>query len=176
MQTVVLVEGASDQCAIETLATRLGLDLAATSVDVVSMGGATNIGHFVRRFHSDVRLLGLYDVGEAPFFRRALGSDDLGARGFFLCDEDLEDELIRALGTERVQQVIAAQGEIGSFRTLQKQPAHRGEPIEAQLHRFMGTTSGRKLHYARALVEALDLTRVPRPLAQLLARVGPCAE
>jgi len=172
MRTVVLVEGASDQCAVETLAARLGRDLSAEGIEVIAMGGATNIGHFVRRLGDDVELAGLYDVGEEAVFRRSLGSD-LEARGFFVCVADLEDELIRAVGTERVEQVIAAQGEIGSFRTLQKQPAHRGEAVEAQLRRFMGTTSGRKLHYARVLVDALDLRRVPRPLDLLLARLGP---
>ena len=77
--------------------------------------------------------------------------------GFFVCVADLEDELIRALGTDAVEEVIAAEGEIGSFRTLQKQPAHGASPSRPQLRRFMGTTSGRKLHYARVLVEALDL-------------------
>jgi hypothetical protein len=35
----------------------------------------------------------------------------------------------------------------------------------------MGTRGGRKVRYARLLVDALDLTRVPRPLDLLLARV-----
>jgi hypothetical protein len=35
----------------------------------------------------------------------------------------------------------------------------------------MGSADRRKIRYARLLVEALDLTRVPPPLGQLLARV-----
>jgi hypothetical protein len=35
----------------------------------------------------------------------------------------------------------------------------------------MGTRSGRKARYARALVEALDLDRTPAPLAGVLAHV-----
>ena len=69
---------------------------------------------------------------------------------------DLEDELIRSLGVASVEQVIEGQGELGSLRTLQKQPAHRGEPATEQLRRFMGTRSGRKSLYARLLTEALD--------------------
>ncbi|HTN80067.1 MAG TPA: TOPRIM nucleotidyl transferase/hydrolase domain-containing protein [Acidimicrobiales bacterium] len=171
MSTVVLVEGASDKCAVETLARRSDRDLRDEGVEVLSMGGATNIGHFVRRFEPVADLAGLYDAGEEAFFRRALG-DDLAARGFFVCVVDLEDELIRALGADRVERVIAAQGEIDSFRRFQKQPAHRGEQVEAQLRRFMGTTSGRKLHYARVLVEALELEEAPTPLVRLLARVA----
>src|SRR5437762_3176676 len=72
-----------------------------------------------------------------------------------------------------VEAVVAAQGELRSFRVLQRQPAQRGVPIEAQLRRFMGTHSGRKIQYGRLLVEALDLARVPRPLDLVLARVGP---
>jgi Overcoming lysogenization defect protein-like, TOPRIM domain len=181
MPTVVLVEGTSDQCALVTLASRLGCDLDAAHVSVVSMDGATNIGHFLRRHPLEVNLAGLYDVGEERLVRRALEragratdgtSEGLEALGFYRCVADLEDELIRALGTDTVEQVVAAQGEMGSFRTFQKQPAKRTVPIEAQLRRFLGTTSGRKLHYARVLVEALDLRRVPPPLDRLLVRVA----
>jgi hypothetical protein len=176
MRTVVLVEGASDQCAVETLARRLGRDLAQEGIEVVPMGGATNIGHFVRRLGPDLRLAGLYDAGEAGVFSRALGTDDLESLGFFVCDKDLEDELIRALGPDGVERVIAAQGQLGKLRTLQNQPAHRGEAIAVTLRRFMGTTSGRKLQYAGALVEALALDRVPRPLDRLLDRIAPGPE
>ena len=172
MKTVVLVEGESDKCAVETLAARLGRDLAGDGVEVLAMGGATNIGHFVRGSGSEVQPLGLYDAGEQRIFQRALGEDDLERIGFFECNADLEDELIRALGFEKVEEVIASEGELTSFRKMQQQPAHRGSPVERQLRRFMGTHSGRKLQYARALVEALDLDDVPRPLAQLLAGVA----
>jgi hypothetical protein len=35
----------------------------------------------------------------------------------------------------------------------------------------MGTKGGRKAQYARALVDALDLSQVPRPLDGLLAHL-----
>jgi hypothetical protein len=91
--------------------------------------------------------------------------------GFFVCVVDLEDELIRALGVAVVERIVADEGELRSFRTLQKQPAQQGRSVAAQLRRFMGTRSGRKLRYAGLLVDALDLDRVPRPLARLLAHV-----
>lgn len=40
LRAAVLVEGASDQAAVEALATRRGRDLAAEDVAVVAMGGA----------------------------------------------------------------------------------------------------------------------------------------
>ena len=58
-----------------------------------------------------------------------------------------------------------------SLRILQRQPAQRGRTAEEQLHRFLGTRSGRKSIYARLLVEALDLDAVPAPLDAVLRQV-----
>jgi Overcoming lysogenization defect protein-like, TOPRIM domain len=207
--TVVLVEGMSDQAAVQTLAARSGRDLPAEGVFVVPMGGATNIAHFLGLFGPcgfGVRLAGLCDQAEEHDFRRGLeragladgrvdqaGEHDFGrgrqragladgtgtpagdpaaglARlGFFVCVADLEDEFIRALGAGRVERLIAAEGESGPFGTFVKQPAHRDEPREQQLHRFLGTRSGRKIRYGHLLAAAVDLALVPGPLAGLLA-------
>jgi hypothetical protein len=91
--------------------------------------------------------------------------------GFYVCDADLEDELIRALGAAAVERVIDAQGELASFRSLQRQPAWRGRTTEEQLRRFFGTHKGRKVQSAPLLVDALDLDHVPRPLDGVLAHV-----
>ena len=184
---VLVVEGASDQLALETLAERRGLDLRAAGVSIAAMGGATNIRSFVERLGPHglrLRLAGLCDAGEVADFRRALEGGGLGAHldregmealGFYACDVDLEDELIRALGVDAVLQVVEAHGELGSFRTLQKQVAQLGRPVESQLRRFLGSKSGRKLRYARLLVEALDLTKVPRPLDGVLSYASAAA-
>ncbi len=89
-------------------------------------------------------------------------------RGFFCCDLDLEDELIRALGAPAVREVIAGQGDEQPFRTLQHQPQWRDRPVESQLRRFMGSGARRKIRYGRLLVDALDPDRVPRPLDAVL--------
>ena len=182
-RTVVLVEGVSDQFALEALAARRGRDLAAEGIAVMPTGGATTIGRFLAQLGPQgrgLRLAGLYDAAEEAGVRRRLERAGLGnltrvdmeALGFFVCVVDLEDELIRALGATAVEQVLDADGELGSFRIFQQQPAHRGESPTAQLHRFMGTRSGRKIRYGRLLVEALDLTQVPRPLDRLLAHLS----
>jgi hypothetical protein len=93
------------------------------------------------------------------------------ALGFYVCDADLEDELIRALGADAVQEVVEAQGDLGAFRTLQKQRPWQGRRPEEQLRRFMGSGGSRKLRYGRLLVDALDLTQVPHPLDGVLAHV-----
>jgi hypothetical protein len=178
--TVVLVEGISDQRAVEALAARHGRDLAAEGVAVVPIGGAQAIGAYVERHGPNgrgLRLAGLCDLGEERHFRRALERAGLGADltrdemerlGFYVCVANLEDELVRALGADAVEDIVTANGELRSFRTYQKQPAHRDRPRDEQLWGFMWN---RKIRYATLLVDALDLARVPRPLAGLLASV-----
>jgi hypothetical protein len=182
-QTVVLVEGISDQVALQALAERRGRDLATQGIAVVPMGGARNLRHFLELFGPrglNLGLAGLCDAREEGDFRRGLeragiGSNlrraDMEALGFYVCVADLEDELIRCLGAACVEQVVEAQGELGSFRTFQQQPAWQGRSSQEQLRRFLGTHSGRKIRYARLLVDALELTSVPRPLDRVLAHI-----
>jgi Overcoming lysogenization defect protein-like, TOPRIM domain len=170
LRGVVLVEGASDRRAVETLARRRGRDLHAEGVAVVPMGGYGNLPRLLGKYR-DLRLAGLYDVGEERHFLRALGCDDRGDLervGFYACLRDLEDQLTRAVGPDGMLRVLTEQGELRAFRTYQKQPAHRVRPLEEQLHGFMWN---RKQRYALLLVEALDLVRVPRPLDRVLAHV-----
>lgn len=179
---MVLVEGDSDRTALLSLARRRGTDLQG--IGIVAMGGATNLFTHLARFdlaRSDLTLAGLCDVAEEPIFRRQLRRSgvDVGTTresfetvGFFVCVTDLEDELIRALGEDRVIEVIESQGELGSLRRLQAQPAQRDRTVTQHLHRFIGARSGRKARYGALLVEALDLDRVPRPLDAVLAHVA----
>jgi len=183
LSAVVLVEGTSDKVALEALAERRGRNLEAEGISIVPIGGAQAISAFLALFGPeglDVRLAGLCDAREEGDFRRGLeragfGSNrmraDMESLGFYVCVADLEDELIRSLGPASVEHVIDAQHELGSFRTLQRQPAQQGRTIEEQLRRFMGTKARRKIQYARLLVDALDLTRVPRPLDGVLAHI-----
>ena len=180
MSAVILVEGTSDQRAVEALAARRGRDLAAEGVSVVPIGGAHAIGRALERFGPaglDLKLAGLCDAGEESAFARALeragmgtnlSRSDLEELGFFVCDTDLEHELVRALGVDAVLRIVEEQGELSAFRTFQKQLAKRELDLEEQLWRFMWN---RKIRYAPLLVGALDLERVPRPLDGVLAHV-----
>lgn len=171
----ILVEGRSDAAAVRAAAAVLGHDLAEVGIDVVPIGGAMAIRHALAAYGPEgegLRLSGLVDFGEVRHACRVLfgGLDTepykgaLAGAGFFVCDRDLEDELIRALGVGRVQQVLAVHGDRDRFRTFQRQPAHRHEDTPDQLHRFLGTTAGRKIAYGAHLVEALTPDRVPAPL------------
>lgn len=181
---LVLVEGISDQIAVETAAAARGRDLAAEQVVVVPIGGAHAIGRFLVSLGplgGRVRLAGLCDLPEQEIFRRGLAAAKLGtprdraemeALGFHVCVEDLEDELIRAVGTARAEALFESQGDLGSFRSLQSQPAWRGKDVHAQMRRFLGSGATRKSRYARLLVEAaIGRDALPRPLDALLTAV-----
>lgn len=157
---VLLVEGVSDRIALETLAALRGDDLESAGVAIVSIGGAHAVGRYVDRLDG-ARLIGLCDVGEEAVFRAALDR-------YHVCVVDLEDELIRAHGAAGVEALLERHGDLVPFRTFQKQPAWRAQPVEAQLRRFMGSADRRKLRYARVLVGALESAAVPRPLAAAL--------
>jgi hypothetical protein len=163
---VILVEGISDKVAVETLARRYGRDLAAEGTSVVAIGGAHSIRRFLDGLGPDATVVGLCDAGEREEFRQALGANH------YVCDADLEDELIRALGVDAVEEVVEAQGDLRAFRTLQKQAAWQGRPTHDQLRRFMGSGGRRKIRYAQLLVDALDVSQVPRPLDAVLAHAG----
>jgi hypothetical protein len=183
VSAVVLVEGISDRVALEALAERHGRDLQGEGISVEPIGGAQAIGRFLLELGPQGRnltLAGLCDAGEERDFRRGLELAGIGSPatrpemeglGFYVCVADLEDELIRALGAAAVEEVVQAQGDLRSFRTMQKQPAWEGRPHEEQLRRFMGSGGRRKIRYARLLVDALDLAQMPRPLECVLAHV-----
>ena len=169
---VVLVEGISDRIAVEAAARLLGRDLVAEGVEVVPIGGAQAIRGALES-HRGERLAGLCDAGEERHFRRALGVADrpeMERRGFFVCVETLEDELIRALGVSRVVRVLAAQGDLVTFRNFQNQPAWRGRGTESQLLRWMHN-GDRHQRYPPLLIWALEPEDVPRPLAGVLEHV-----
>ncbi len=167
-RALVLVEGLSDRIALETLAARRGRDLAAEGVAVVAIGGAQAIERALRGV-TGVRVAGLYDVAEEPAVLRGLERAGFEADGFFACNPDLEGELVRALGTERMLELVEERGQLGAFTTYRKQPAQRAKPLEAQLH---GWLHNWKIRYAAPLVDALDLGRVPQPLDGVLDAIS----
>jgi len=181
-RTVVLVEGTSDQLALAALAKRRDRDLDAEGISVVAMGGAQAIGAFLSVLGPrglGVELAGLCDAAEEGHFRRALEQAGFGSNltrsrmeslGFYVCVADLEDELIRAIGADVVLEVIRTRGELGTFRTLSKQPEWRERSVEERLRRFLGN-SYRKTEYAPLLVAALAPSAVPRPLDGVLSHI-----
>lgn len=181
---VVLVEGITDQIALETAALGRGRDLDAERVVILPIGGAHAIGRTLTRLGPQAtrtRLAGLCDLREEEIFRRGLVAAQVGSPGtridmerlgFYVCVRDLEEELIRSVGTAGVEALFDFEDDLRSFRSLQSQPAWRGRELEAQLYRFVRSSSVRNLRYARLLVEAaVGQDSLPRPLDALLAAI-----
>jgi hypothetical protein len=174
VRAAVLLEGPSDAAAVSALAASRGRDLAAEGVCVLPMGGAMSVGRFARLLGPPglgLRLTGLCDEAERPYYARGLERVGAAQQGIFVCAADLEDELIRALGVTRVEELVRAEGELRALRTFLSQPAQRGRTAQQQLRRFLGTKKGRKIRYGHVLVEALEPDRVPAPLDALLTSI-----
>lgn len=181
---VILVEGWSDQAAVQTWARSCAMNLHDNGIVVLPVGGITNMGKFVSALNAPgvgVRVAGLYDVSEEFQTLRCLERAGLGTTltraaaeqvGFFGCVDDLEDELIRALGAAAVEDLLQSQDELRSFRRFQQQPAQLGRDTHSQLKRFMGTRAGRKIRYGSLLVAALPPHRVPVPLRRVLSHAA----
>jgi hypothetical protein len=73
-RALAIVEGVSDQVAIETLAERRGIELREAGVCVVALGGAHGIARFLEQLPrgDDVVLAAMCDAREAAVFRKAL--------------------------------------------------------------------------------------------------------
>jgi hypothetical protein len=155
---LIAVEGTSDRLVLERLAARLGRDLVSDAISIVAIGGAHAIRRFVQELGSDVHVRGLCDENEAWLFRRVL--DEV-----HVCSPDLEGELIRSLGVDRVLEIVDAE----AFAKMRRQPHHRETPVEAALHRWLRSSSARFHRYLPLLVDAVELDRVPQPLAAVLA-------
>ncbi|MGW8374931.1 TOPRIM nucleotidyl transferase/hydrolase domain-containing protein [Streptomyces sp. ODS28] len=172
VRTAVLLEGLSDAAAVDALAERRGRDLAAEGVCVLPMGGAMGVGRFAGLLGPPglgLRLAGLCDEAERGYYVRGWERALLAPpHDFFVCSADLEEELIRALGTDRVRALLREHGDERALRIFLRQPAQQGRGAERQMRRFLGTKKGRKIRYGRLLVEALDPDRVPAPLDGLL--------
>lgn len=130
VRTAVLLEGLSDLAAVEALAARRGRDLDAEGVCVVPMGGAMSVGRYAGLLGPPglgLRLAGLCDEGELGFYERGLERARVPYWGFYVCVTDLEDELIRALGPARVEEIIRAEGDFRAWRTFLCQPAQHSQ-------------------------------------------------
>ncbi len=167
---MILVEGVSDQIAVETLAKRSGRDPTAERVAVVPIGGAGAIRRVLAEHASvTLRLAALCDADEEALVRRGIDASGLDV-SVCVCVADLEAELIRAVGVDHAVAVVDSEGDLRAFTTLQKQAAWRSQPVDAQLRRFIGAGARRKLRYARLLTDAaVDVGRTPRPLTDVLA-------
>lgn len=185
MPVTIFTEGDSDAAALEALAVRLGVDLASLDIGVLAIGGAASYRFVIPdACEQRVSFCGLYDRPELDDLAAGFGyagieahtEEDLRLEGFHACHDDLEEELIRALGVAAVEQVIVAEDDGPALEALVRQPAWRDQPRKAALRRFFGSQSGRKERYARLLVDAIPLDSIPTPLSAVIQHAVEAAQ
>ena len=110
----------------------------------------------------------LYDAGEERAVARsleraglgtALGRGEMERLGFFACDEDLEAELIRALGVRAVEEVVAGQGELRVLFTC----FSASPPSAMSLSNASCAASSGRTAAARSATAACSSRRSTRP-------------
>lgn len=161
----LLVEGESDALALTVLGARLGVN-----VHPVVMHGITNLRAHLAHLADDPgrTALLLHDRRETAYVERVLAQTGAEVTTA-VCDADLEDELLRAVGVRGMLAVVDAQGERAAYERMAQQPAQRDRTDHERLHRWLGARSGHKRTYAGLLAGAVPLDTAPAPLLDLLA-------
>jgi hypothetical protein len=181
-RAVVLVEGQSDKFALEAVAAKKKRNLDADGVTIVAMRGAGGIGTFLSLLGPNgliLKLAGLCDAKEETKWSKALELHGMGAKldraamsgiGFEVCDGDLEEVLIAAVGEKGTLAIIDAQGDKAEFETFMQQPTQKAKPLPQQLHDFLHSR-GRNITYAPLLVDAIDGAKLPAVLERVIDAV-----
>lgn len=179
---VIIVEGISDALALRAFSRRLGRSLDAEGVTLLSADGGGGLDAYLKLLGPaglGLDVAGLCDADQEAQWGKWLEDAGLGqsldragmeALGFFVCDQDLEDELIRAVGLTGVEHLVAAEGEDQALQTFAQQPQQAAKPRQDVIRAFF-RKQGRKARYAPLLVDAVPAGQEPRPLTELLARV-----
>jgi putative ATP-dependent endonuclease of the OLD family len=176
--TVILVEGFSDFLATRVLAATLGVELDAAGVSLISLDGADVFVHYLRLFGPgglDLDLRGLCDADHEEEWQSRLTQagipitdrQTMNAAGFYICDPDLEAELLGALDTDRVAAVIAADGGQALFDSYANQPAQQGRSTEELQLGFVQKPKA-KIRWAPLIAAEMNSEEVPAPLRSLL--------
>lgn len=178
-RTVVLVEGPSDYLAVRAAARAINMDLDARGVAVVSLQGAGLLATYLSLLGPsglDLRVCGLCDADtegdwQAKLTAAGMNASDrasMNAHGFFVCDVDLEDELVRALGDAAVQEIIEQEGETAKFTAFANQPSNRTMSLNEQLVAFARSN---KTRWSPRLAADLGAASMPEPLQGVFSRV-----
>lgn len=181
-RAVILVEGQSDKYALEAVAAKKKRNLDADGVTIVAMRGAGVIATFLSLLGPDglkLKLAGLCDAKEESKWAQALESHGMGSKlnraamsaiGFEMCDGDLEEVLIAAVGEKTTLAIIDAQGDKAEFNSFAQQPTQKPKPVPQQLHDFLHLR-GRNITYAPLMVDAIDAAKLPAALERVINAV-----
>ena len=175
-ETVILLEGHSDLLAIRVLARALDVDLDARGISLLSLDGAGSVVHYLSLFGPaglGLTLRGLCDADHEETWRTRLQDAGIevtdraamNAVGFQVADADLEEELIGALGTQRVSELIEKENADQAFANFTQQGAIARLSLAEQQHDFLHKQSVR---WAPVLADDLSVEDIPQPIRDLL--------
>ena len=176
---VVLVEGYSDRVVLLHLALRCGRNLDGEGVSIVAMDGGSGLGTYLRLYGAaglKLAVLGLCDEDkEAKWLTELQGAGFAVADrasmknvGFVVCQRDLEEEFVLALGVPATEAVITKEGKDSMLSTFRKQATYSALPPDQQLRHFLHKDN---TQWAVPLVDALDLKNIPVALNAILAKL-----
>lgn len=176
-ETVILVEGFSDLLAVRVLATKLGIDVDAAGVSVLSLEGGDLFVHYLQLLgpaglQLDVR--GLCDDDKAARWIDRLGREGfavhdgatMAAAGFHICVPDLEGELMAPLSEADLNAVFVAEGAADEFQTFAAQPDQQAKTPDEQRLAFIKKD---KIRWAPLVADAVPDAGIPQPIRDLLA-------
>ena len=148
-QGVILVEGDSDKFALEAVAEKVGRNLDGEGITIVSLEGGGGLGTFLgmlgpRGF--SLKLAGLCDQDSQSGWIKKLDEAGVGSVldraamervGFYVCESDLEDELLRALGVDEALEIVQERGDRAAFDFYSQEPRHSDLDTHDQLLGFL---------------------------------------
>jgi len=181
-RTVILVEGVSDKLALEAAAELSGVSLDGKGVSIVSVDGGNTLRMYLRLFGGEgfgLDLVGMCDEDKEGVWQRDLsdaGYGDVPDRAamehlhFYVACQDLEDELVRALGDQETEECIREQGDSTKLSKFSGQPKQAGKSRHDQLRAFLQVRD-RKARYAPLLVDRLTEAALPDVLRKVLSNV-----
>lgn len=178
-RTVLLVEGPSDYLAVREAARVLGVDLDANGAAIVSLQGAGLLETYLRLLGPsglDLELAGLCDLDAETDWQAKLASAGfqindratMNSAGFYVCDADLEAELVAAHGDQSVLNIIHQDGEGPRFTALANDPRYQGLTQTQLLEVFARKN---KVRRSPRFMGALSPQAIPQPVRDLLNRV-----
>lgn len=110
-RSLILVEGPSEEIITRRVAELRGINLDREDISIVSLGAANNFPNAYNLFGPNgfnIAVSSLVDKAEAHLLASTLGvnEDQLATNNVVICDADLENEYIRALGSARTVELL----------------------------------------------------------------------
>ena len=177
---VVLVEGASDRIVLQRVAELTECDLDRLGVSVIELAGAGDVGYVLSLFGQNGFQVGLsflidQDAVTATAEKLGVAEADLEAHDVYVCQRDLEDEYVRAIGPPELWEAITRSGLFSANELRNCAPSGPdGVYSHCDIAGFCRKKSSYKLRSAIVVADVLDAEAAARlaPVTALLTSIA----